>query len=224
MPQLIGKCFDNGVMILAGLFLLRCYFKPEAKQLYQKKWVPFACGFLILYNVVELGLSYHKYSNDRIPSKAELVNDIRGNHTLAEADVLYRSPHGYSILIPKGYSYTTFASGPMSLVAIKNKSDIAVAEEASAEPLDKAVEEISFYLTRKNATYSFSTPESFQPGRIPGICLEIQVTKNDNLVKGLLFLFKSDGQVFQVMCSCPAAVFEENKGQFESIIASLSPD
>jgi hypothetical protein len=224
MPQLIGKCIDNGVMIIAGFLLLRLYFKPEAKQLYKKKWFPFACLVVILYNFVELGLSYHKYSNARIPSKAALLNAIHDNHTLAEADVLYRSPHGYSILIPKGYSYTTFSAVPISLVAIKDKSDIAVAEEASAEPLDKAVEEVSLYLTRKNATYSFSTPDSFQTGKIPGICLEMQVTKNDKLVKGLLFLFKSDGQLFQVMCSCPAAVFQDNKGQFESVIASLSLD
>ena len=137
---------------------------------------------------------------------------------------MYRSPYGYSILIPKGYSYTTFASGPFSLVAIKDKSAIVVAEQTGSEPLDQAVQGMCLSLIRKNPSYSFSTPESFRAGKIPGIRLEIQVTKNDILAKGLFFLFRSDGQLFQVMCSCPAAVFQENKDQFQRFIDSLSLD
>lgn len=224
MASLITQWVDNGIMILAAFLLLRFYFKPGAKHLYKKKWVPFACVFMVLYSVVEIGLAYREHSKTRIPSKAELETAILANNTLAEADFVYRSPHGYSILVPKGYAYTHFASGAFSLTAIKDRSAVVVGKHPISDPLDKTVQDTCRYLKQKNETYSFSAPESVRVGKTPAIRLTAQVTKEDVLIESILLFFKKDGQLFQVMCSCPAAVFQENKNQFDSIIASLELD
>ena len=224
MANLVAKCVDYGVMILAAFLLLRFYLKPGVKSLYQKKWVPFGCVFMLLYGGMEIGLAYRDYSRTRIPSRAELIKSIRADHTLAEADLVFRSPVGYSILVPKGYAYTSFASGPFSLTAIKDKSAIVVGQQPCSDPLDSTVQDVCRYLKKKNPTYSFSTPVSVQIGKTPAIRLEAQVTKENVLVKAFILYFKKDGQLFQLMCSCPAAMFQENTNQFENVIASLAPE
>lgn len=225
MTHLIAQWIDKGIMILAAFLLLRFYFKPGAKYLYKKKWVPFACVFMVLYSVVDIGLTYREHSKTRIPSKAELERTMLANNTLAEADLVYRSPHGYSILVPKGYAYTHFASGPVSLTVFKDNSTVVVSKLPTiSDPLDKTAQDTCRYLKQKNSTYSFSAPESVQVGKTPAIRLTAQVTKESVLIEGVLLFFKNDGQLFQVICSCPEAVFQENKNQFESIIASLALD
>ena len=224
MTHLIAQWIDKGITLLAALLLLRFYFKPGVKYLHKKKWVPFACAFLILYSVVEIGLAYREHLSTRIPSKAELETTIHANNTLAEADFMYRSPHGYSILIPKGYAYTHFASGPFSLTEIKDKSAIVVGRQPISDPLDRTVQDTCRYLKQKNPTYSFSAPESVQVGKTPAIRVNAHVTKENVLIESILLFFQNDGRLFQVMCSCPEAAFQENKDQFESIIASLSLD
>jgi hypothetical protein len=224
MSNLIAKCVDNGVMILAAFLLFRSYLNPRVKSLYQKKWVPFGCVFLLLYGSIEIGLAYRDYSKTRIPSKAELIKSIRADHTLAEADLVFRSPAGYSILVPKGYAYTSFASGPFSLTEIKDQSAIVVGQQPCSDSLDSTVQDVCSYLKRKNPTYSFSTPVSVQIGTTPAIRLEAQVTKENGLVKCYILFFKKDGQLFQLLCSSPAAMFQDNTNQFETVIASLALD
>ena len=126
MARLIAQWIDNGIMIIAAFLLLRFYFKPEAKRLYKKKWILVGCGIMLLYSVIEIGLAYREHSKTRIPSRAKLEQTILANNTLAEANLVYCSPHGYSILVPKGYAHTHFTSGPFSLTASRDTSGLFV--------------------------------------------------------------------------------------------------
>jgi len=224
MIRLIAEWLDNGIMLLAALLLLRFYFKPGAKHLYRKLWVLLACAFMVLYSVIDIGMAYRERARTRVPSKAELQRAMLASNTIAEADLVYRSPHGYSILVPKGYRYTHFASGGVSLTAVNDECAVVVGRQPCSDPLDKIVEDTCRSLKQRNSTYSFSAPESVKIGKTPAIRVTAQVTKENILVQSICLYFKNDGKVFQVMCSCQAAMFEKNRNQLESIIASLTLD
>lgn len=102
MATPLVKIIDNGILLLAAGVLLRYYFKPEATRLYKNNVVPFACAFMILYSLFEIGSAYREHLQNRTPTRQELAKTIYTNNTLAETDLQYTSPHGYSILIPSG--------------------------------------------------------------------------------------------------------------------------
>ena len=222
MARLIAQFIDNGIMLVAAAVLLRFYFKPEATRLYRKKWIPFACAFMILYSLVELGLAYREHLQSRLPTRQELEKTILANNTVADSDLRYTSPYGYSILIPRGYAYTEFDSGPFSLTAIKGTSGLVVARHACRGALGKIVAETCGYLKQKNPTYAFSHQQSITIGGTPAIRTNVAVTKENGPVEGFILYFKTGNNLFQVMITCAAADFSDNKTAFESIIESLT--
>lgn len=222
MARLIAQFIDNGIMLVAAAVLLRFYFKPEATRLYRKKWIPFACAFMILYSLVEIGLAYRENLQSRLPTRQELEKTILANNTVADADLRYTSPHGYSILIPRGYAYTEFGSDPFSLTAIKGTSGLVVARQACPDALGKIVAETCGYLKQKNPTYTFTGQQSITIGGTPAIRTNVAVTKENGPVEGFILYFKKGSNLFQVMLTCAAAEFSDNKSQFESIIESLT--
>ncbi|MBI2438859.1 MAG: DcrB-related protein [Lentisphaerae bacterium] len=222
MTRLIVQWLDNGIMILAAILLLRFYFKPGVTWLYRKKWVAVAGAFMILYSVVEIGLAYRELTRKRVPSRAELEEAIQANNTLAQADLLYRSPHGYSILVPKGYAYTHFTSGSLSLTATRDTSAIIVARQPCHDALEQMVADTCRYLQKKNPTYAFSDQQSIRIGEIPAIRLGVLVTKEDIPVQSVFLFFKRGNELFQIMCTCPARQYAQDRKQFEGIINSLT--
>jgi hypothetical protein len=221
MARLIAQFIDNGIMLVAAAVLLRFYFKPEATRLYKKKWIPVSCAFMILYSLFEIGWAYREHLLNRLPTRQELDKTILANNTVADSDLQYSSPHGYSILIPRGYAYTEFASGPFSLTAIKNTSGLVVARQSCPDALGKIVPETCRYLKQKNPTYVFTNQQSITIGGTPAIRTNVAVTKENGPVEGFILFFKKGSHLFQVMLTCAAADFSDNKTQFESITESL---
>ena len=223
MSGVIAQIIDNGIVLTAVAFLLRFYFKPEGTRLHRKKWVLFLCAFMILGCLVDVGSAYRKYLRNRIPSPRYLKKTFAGHKTVGKSDLQYVSPYGYSIKIPSGSSYTEFASGPISIIAIKGTTTLLVSRlYCKAAELDKIIQETVLYLKRKNPTYVFEDRQNVMIGSTPAIRLEFSVTKKEIApIKGLMIFFKKDGKLFQVMLTCSATEFSANKLQFESIIASL---
>jgi hypothetical protein len=222
MARLIAQFVDNGIMLVAAAVLLRYYFKPEATRLYKRKWIPFACAFMILYSLFEIGLAYREHLQNRLPSRKELEERILANNTVAGADFQYRSPHGYTIKVPKGYAYTEFASGTFSLTAIKDTIGLVVLRQHCPEPLNKIVPETCQYLKQKNPTYAFTDQQSITIGGTPAIRINVAVTKETGPIKGFALFFKKGSDLFQVLLTCSATDFLNNKSQLESIIDSLT--
>jgi len=222
MARLIAQFIDNGIMLVAAAVLLRLYFKPEATRLYKKKWIPFACAFMMLYSLFEVGAAYREHLQNQLPTRQELEKTILANNTVADSDFQYTSPHGYSILIPRGYAYTEFDSGPFSLTAIKGTSGLVVARQICPDALCKIVPETCRYLKQKNQTYVFTDQQSITIGGTPAIRTNVAVTKETGPVEGFILYFKKGSNLFQVMLTCAAADFSGNKPQFESIIKSLT--
>ena len=221
MAVLIAQFIDNGIMMVAAAVLLRFYFKPVATRLYKKKWIPFACAFMILYSLSEIGLAYREHLQHRLPSQEELEETILASNTVVESDLLYSSPHGYSILIPKGFAYTEFTSGPFSLTAIEGTTGLVVARQSCSDVLDTIVPETCRSLTQKNPTYTFSDERSFSIGGTPATRVKIGVTKENGPVQGIILFFRKGRNLFQVMLSCGAGEFSGKQAQFESVIESL---
>jgi len=159
---------------------------------------------------------------NRLPTQNELEETILANNTVADSDFQYSSPHGYSILVPREYAYTEFTSGPFSLTAIKGTSGLVVARQICPDALGKIVPETCRYLKQKNPTYAFTDQRSLRIGRTPAIRLTIAVTKENGPVEGFILFFRKGSNLFQVMLTCAATDFANNKPQFESIIESLT--
>jgi len=222
MERLIAQFINNGIMLIAAGVLLCLYFEPEMTRLYKKKWIPFACAFMIISSLIKMGLTYREYLHTRLPSRHELAKTILNKHTVTGDDLKFISPHGYSILIPRGYAYTEFDSGPFSLTALNGTSGIVVSRQVCPDALGTIVAETCRCLKQKNPTYVFSDQQSGTIGDIPTIRFNVSVTIETGPTEGFMLYFKKDSNLFQVILSCATVDFPENKPQFESIIKSLT--
>ena len=222
MARLIAQWVDNGIMILAACLLLRFYFKPEAKRIYKKKWVLFACAFLILYSVVELALAYREHFQSRVPTRAEIEDTILADGLVLSTDQLYSSQDGYQVLVPAGYRRVEMQSGAVSLVAVKEGVSLLVAVLPISESLGKTVADVKRHLKSKNSTYSFLAQQNKALADVNVVVLELEVRKQGVPFQGLIAMFKQERTLFQLTLSSEKSMFSSQRPEFERIIQSFA--
>ena len=142
-------------------------------------------------------------------------------------DIIYRSPHGYSILVPAGYEYRPSNqpaySGILSLVAIKDhgnnrKSVVTVLVSDSGEPTpEEELEEICKEIKAENETAIFSrtiTGRDKNKVRRDYRCM----VKGYNLQGIVVVLFKNN-RIYQL--GLQSYAFDKARADFERITASF---
>lgn len=221
MARLIAQWVDNGIMVLVACLLLRFYFKPAVKRLYRKKWVLFACVFMILYSVVDLALAYREHFQSRVPSRSKVEETILTDGVVLSTDQVYSSRDRYEILVPAGYRRVEMKSGAVSLVAVKEGVSLLVAVFPISESLDKTVGDVKRQLKAKNSTYTFLSQQSRTFAGVKMVMLELEVTKQGIPMQGLMAMFKKGNTLFQLGLSSKKNMFPSQRAEFEKIIQSF---
>ena len=114
--------------------------------------------------------------------------------------------------------------GAISLTALRGQAVILVAILPEPGQFDKIVRDVCANLKLKNPPYSLSEPEPFRIGGTPAIRVSYQVSRDNIPVVVFFVFFHNANRLFQVMCSCPVDLLDENKADFERVIASLALD
>ncbi len=227
MGTLIAGWIDAAISLLAAVLFFRFYSTATLAHFYKKKWVLVVCGFLLLYSLLGMTNAYRKYVQGRPPTKGQLQTAMATNSTLVTQDSVFTSPDGYSLVLPAGYAYTTYSSGPISLTAIKKHSQasaqsaIVVARQQGREELASLIHETLQALKSKNSTYAFSSESSFSIGEKEAMRVTVDVEKEGVPVKGIFLFAKAGTTIFSVMMSCPASLFSQEAAEFEKVIQSV---
>jgi len=227
MGTLIAEWIDKAITLCAVALLLKFYYTSKMSRFYRKKWIIVACSFLVLYSIIGIIHGYRNYTQGRLPTKGELKKAIAANSTLVDQDFVFNSPDGYTLVVPAGYTYTTFSSGDISMVAVKKQSQsstqsaILVGRQQSSEELEGLIKETMKLLKNKNSTYAFSSESPLSISGKKAIRINVDVEKEGVPVKGIYVFTKTGNTIFEIMMSCPASVYSQESIEFEKVIRSF---
>ncbi|HXZ44643.1 MAG TPA: hypothetical protein VEH53_07415 [archaeon] len=227
MGTLIAGWIDAAASLLAAVLFFRFYSTATMARFYKKRWVMVVCGFLLLYSLIGIINAYRKYIQGRPPTRGELQEAMAANNALVTQDVVFTSPDGYTLVLPAGYAYTTYSSGPISLTAIKKHSQasaqsaIVVARQQGRGELASLIHETLQALKGKNSTYAFSSEASFSIGEKKAMRVTVDVEKEGVPVKGIFVFTKAGTTIYEFMMSCPASLFSQEFSEFEKVIRSV---
>ena len=183
-------------------------------------------GSLIVISIIGFLYQWHNESrNSDTPLLAqELLEKITWGKTPLTEDFLYKSPDGFSLIIPSGYKYTEFTSGPYSLCAIRKVSNASISMSVFdfGYDLDDLVEKIPNKLKSTNDTYKFSPAFEIDVGA--NKCLRIDYTKRSKgtLVKGSCLYATSNKRLYLLQTLYQSKFESFDRQEIEKTINSLN--
>ena len=134
-------------LLLAGLFLF-WYCNDSYEKLYKNKWV--MTGFVMWLTLAGNSFysSHLKAQNYRIPGIETTRTTFAGKGQFTWDDTIHKSIDGYTILIPKGFTYVPENHGAISLSAHRESAhnvnySITVARVQSTDYLQNTVNQIA---------------------------------------------------------------------------------
>ncbi|MDD4872745.1 MAG: hypothetical protein PHR77_19505 [Kiritimatiellae bacterium] len=220
MTNLIAQFIDSGILILAAVLLLRYYFKPESK-FHRKKWVLAGCVLMILYSVIEFGMTYHKHAASRLPSRESVEKTIQNSGKTVTKDFKFSSKDGYQILIPSGYKYILSQSGGLSLTATKDYSVFLVVKMQDPAGLDTIMNNVLVALQKKNPVFKLNDRRKISINESEAVRVDCSITRNDVSARVITVLFRKSNNLFQLTFSCPQELFEGLKAEYWKILKSF---
>lgn len=227
MGTLIAGWIDPAISLFAAAFFLRFYYVPTMPRFYKKRWVVVVCCFLLLNSIIGITHAYRNYTQGKPPTREDLQKAMAANNTLVKQDFVFTSPDGYTLVLPAGYAYTTYASGAISLTAVKKhpqaseQSAIVVARQQGNEELEPLIRNTLKSLKGKNSTYAFSPESPFSISGKEAVRVTLDVEKAGVPIKGILIFARAGSTIFEVMMSCPARLFSQESAEFEKVIGSF---
>jgi hypothetical protein len=223
MAALISGWTSAAITLFAAALFLTQY-TSKTSRLYKRKWVMAACLVMVLSSVVGITSVYRSDAQGKSPSRAEVQEALSTRGTLAEKDVTYDSPDGYSVTIPSGYVYTTYPSGNVSMTAVKKQpggqSAIVIARQRSNGEIESIVNDMTAILKKRNPTYAFSPGSQISLGDRMAMRIDVGVEKEGVPIKGVFVFTKVGNTCFELMMSCPASLFDRESPVFEKLIES----
>lgn len=173
-------------------------------------------GVFYIYNKTLL------WNSTRIPTKNDIIETFQNSKTEAKSDTLIESEFGFEILIPKGFSYAII-NEKLPLMMLKEKSGVwnstISIEKIDEKPIGNIIDTLKENLSGANSTYQFLSE------KIDGIpsdkSLIFTVTKNGNLLKGILYVNSIESPRFIVMLSFQYNTFDTNIDIAKKIVNSF---
>ena len=214
------------------LFLFAClkmvFFYPLIifilhRLLFKKsKLIFIICSIIVvIFALFQLIKSYQAYSSTRTPSVNEAKRALATHQSIVKEDMLYHSPDGYTLLIPAGYSYTTFDSGGVSLLGVNKTTALMIKRLSSLDNLDKVMQDLKDYVKETYQSYTASSSVAFTINGIDALRSEIQYTDpaKGPMTSTVVFFKKNNGYMVDLVCN--KDLFDSEKDEFERIINSF---
>jgi hypothetical protein len=209
-------------LVIASGFLFY-YFNKRQPKLYDKWWVLLVVLIFLALAGREAYKGVHQVAAQRIPSTNELENSLNNSGSIASDEVLYKSPDGYQILIPRGLTYTG-SKGVVSLIAMNRNSPktsltLVVMKQSSTQPVDGLVKELVLAGAKANPPKTYVFEENGKNtdqrrGYIEG-------SNNGVLIKTALLLAQHGTSIYRVAISTPKDNFEREQEEIEKVLGSF---
>jgi hypothetical protein len=199
------------------------YFTKRQPGLHKKWWVLLCAFALLALGGNEVYKGVHQNAEQRVPPKDQLENTLSASDPVASSELLYNSPDGYQIIIPKGLTYTKPKSAA-SLIAT-NKNDpgnsltLVVMKQSSAQDLDSIVKELVMMgkKAKPPKTYVFQEKNKSADQRRG----YIEASNNGATLKAAILLTRHENSIYRVVISAPKTYFEREKAEIEKVLQSF---
>ncbi len=209
-------------LVIAAGFLLY-YFNKRQPKFHKKRWVILVVLIFLALASRETYKGIHLKMAQRIPTINELANSLSSSGSIASDEVLYKSPDGYQIVIPKGLTYTR-SEGVVSLIAMNKNSPktsltLVVLKQPSTQPVDSLVKELIAIGAKANPpkTYVFEENGKNSDQRRG----YIEGSSNGVLIKTALLLAQHGKSIYRVAISTPKDNFDREQAEIEKVLGSF---
>ncbi len=209
-------------LVIASGFLFS-YFNKRQPKLHDKWWVLLGAFLLLALAGNEAYKGVHQYAAQKIPTINELANSLSNSGSIASDELLYKSPDGYQILIPKGLTYTG-SKGLVSLMAMNRDSQkpfftLAVMKQSTRQPVDSLVKELIQAGAKANPPKKYVFEKNGK--NIDQRRGSIEDTHNGVLIKTALLLVQHGNSIYRVAISTPKDNFEREQEEIEKVLGSF---
>ncbi len=212
---------DNGIMVIAAVFLLRSYYNQEKDRFYKNKGVFLISISLLIYCAVDLSIAYKDFSDKQLPTSHEIAETILTHGVALTENTLYSSKDGYQVLIPSGYKYIKDQSRNLSLSAIKKGAVLSVLKTASTSSLDKFNDEVIKEMKKRDARPIVLSRKIFSLNNTEALRLHMEITRKGVVLNILSILVKKDGAMFQLGMVCRKESYDLHSPEFDEIVKSF---
>ena len=207
-------------IVISGGFLF-IYFAKVLPKFHKKWWVLLGAFvfFTLAGNAVYKGV--YQAAMQKIPS--ELNNSLNSTGSIASDEVLYKSPDGYQIVIPKGLTYTG-PQGVVSLIAMNKDSQkalytLVVMKQSSTQQVDSIVKELIQTGAKATPPKNYVFEEnSKNAGQRRGF---VEDSKDGTVIKTAILLVQHDKSVYRVAISTPKDNFDREHVEIEKVLESF---
>lgn len=203
------------------------------KWLKHFKWIgPLSLAIVVLQTLFLYQEKKSSLMEDSAKSNQEQIETIRSNVTkegnLAEVDTPIVSGSGFSVIAPKGYTYSKPDHDLIEVVAIKDINGVStpaytVVKSGSTKGMKNYIETIKVELSKKNETTKFSDTQIVDKGGYTLYRVFITTQREGGLVKGGMLFVERKGYVFMLTYGTHESLFAENEADFEKIAQSFAP-
>ena len=205
---------------MAGGFLF-FYLAKRQPKFHKKWWVLLGVFILLALAGNEAYKGVHQYTAQRIPF--ELENSLSSSGSIASDELLFKSPDGYQILIPKGLTYTG-SKGIVSLMAMNRDSQkpfftLVVMKQSSIQSVDSLVKELILTGAKANPPKTYVFEENGKNtdqrrGYIEG-------SKQWGFDKNGVIISTAWKSIYRVAISTPKDNFEREQAEIEKVLGSF---
>ncbi len=220
-PEITALIIERGITAAVGGILLFMSTKQEGLK---KKILAVSGGGIVATQLllIFVGLTLNLDSEQPI-SRETVQQEIDSRGVLLDEDLIFRSKSGYSVLLPKGYTYTESVNKQLPFIAINKTTfgNISIMNGHTSTPLNEFIEEVQSSMFITNSTYEFSPSREVEINENSGICFDLTVKKPQGIIQGVCYFIKKGKEFVYISCSSVDYLFENNRSDFEKVIHSL---
>lgn len=197
--------------------MISLYTNKRLVMFYKNKWIMY--GF-VLFSGLAANQLYDYYKS--VTSEQKEVS-FEAQSILSDNNTLYISPHGYSIVIPKGYRYLASVDPKSSLYAErrtkdeKSKNILTVSIINTKGSLNEIMPDIIKKLKEKYIGFSYSETTNHSQDKL----LRFTFKKDQDKNYGLMRFIVSEGLLYNATAIAKNPLLESFPDELESTIQSF---
>ncbi len=187
-----------------------------------RRWAILGGAIALVLMAVTVALVRNGFRASRVPAGPRPA-EAPPPGAPASADLAYRSPRGFEILIPAGFGHTVPQTGDVVLAITRSDGAAAfvVATKDDGKNLDTLVGRIRRRILHRNRSYRFGSAGSVRPAGGTSVAFSYEATENGSPLRGRLVLVRGKSGLFQIVFSCPANGYPAVESIFDRILASF---
>jgi hypothetical protein len=219
--------FSLSISIVAAVLALAClaaFFNRKLSGLRHKWWLlVLAVAALV---IAAAGLFEIRAVHARRRTRVS-IGETRASATVKEAPPAAEVFTAVilpdcQLLLPPGYKYSKYSTGPVLMTAYKPAAEIGIVKLDYQATIEEALERTCDYMLKNNAKCIFRSRQPVEAGPARMMRADFSLARSGVPETSIFVFFQEDGPLYQLQFSCAQKDFEKEGRAFFDVIQSFS--